>query len=527
MPEVSRRHVSRRGAALLVAILLSGILLAGGLIILLVLGSGSSPGRVIGGLAIILGWILLAATAVALPATGYRSTARSLLRRHEEVLDEVSAQGEATGDAIQQVEKSLASVVKASQTAVSKEQQRQRRSLDRIESALKSLAVAVPPVLPADRSGGIDVLFVTSNGAGLGHLSRLMAIANKLPDGRRVEILTLSKAYEQAASLGFTVHYFPSAEAAGQPARDWNASLRDRVRELIVASRPAVVVFDGTWVYAGLSEACRALRIPLVWVQRGMWRPEVDATAHQRHHASEVAQMVIVPGDFAGEEKVDAGDGVAIHHVDPIVMTEPRDLLDRTGACRKLGLDPDRRYVLVNLGGGILTDPDAAASSSLRALRELAPDLVPVQVVSPLAAASDPLPGVVRVVAYPVMPCARAFEFQIAAAGYNASQEAVALALPTILVPNARTRTDDQVRRAQLLAEQGLVRCALNSADMESAIAEFAGEGPAIHLRGLLGELPAPAGADQAALLLDGVIAGAQWTGSARTVHGAQDGGQE
>lgn len=523
---VSKRP-SRRGLALFAALAVSACLVVGGTVVLLVIGSSSDAWRILGALAAVLGWLILAGTAVALPATGYRATARSFLRGQQDVLAEVSAQGEAVTEAVRQSESGVSETVRASQSAVAKEQQRQRRTLDRIETSMKSLLVAVPPPLPADRSGGIDVLFVTSNGAGLGHLSRLMAIARKLPASRRVEFLTLSKAYRQAAGRGYTVHYFPSAEAAGQGAKEWNAALRDRVRELVVTSRPWIVVFDGTWVYAGLAEACRALRIPLVWVQRGMWRAEVDATAHQRHHAAEVAQTVIVPGDFAAEERIDVGDGVVVHHVDPIVMTEPRDLLDRVAGCEALGLDPHQRYVLVNMGGGILSDPDGPGPTALRALRTHLPDLVPVQVVSPLAILADAPAGVVRVAAFPVMPYARAFEFQIAAAGYNASQEAVALGLPTLLVPNARTRTDDQVRRARLLADQGLVVTAGDESGIEEAVAEFADGATAERLRSAHRDVRHPVGAEQAAKILDDVIENARWTAHSQTVAVAQDGDDE
>lgn len=516
--------LSRRGAALTLAICLGAVLLTGGL--LLLLGGGPAGGRTAGALLVVAGWMAVAATAVALPATGYRSLARSLRGRESTLRSEVAARGDASVTATKDAQKAIQDSVGAARSALTAEQQRQRRTLARIETSLKALSVTVPPALPAGRTGGIDVLFVTSNGAGLGHLSRLMAIAKQLPETRTVEFLTLSTAYRQAAGAGFTVHYFPSAEASGRLAAEWNAALRDHVRELIVASRPSVVVFDGTWVYSGLTEVCRALRVPLVWVQRGMWKPEADARSRQRHHAAEVAQSVIVPGEFALQEHVDAGDGVEVHHVDPIVMTAASDVLERDEACARLGLDPERRYVLVNLGGGLLADP-TTGTPALRLLRELAPDIVPVQVISPLGAYSEPDPGVVRVVAYPVMPCIRAFEFMISAAGYNSAAEAVALGVPSVLVPNPRAKTDDQVRRARLLADQGLVLCATDEADLASAIQGLAEESRRIEMVEVLRKVPAPSGASQAAQVLDDAISRARWTDPATTVHSRQMGGIE
>lgn len=519
VPRPEPTRLSRRGVALVVSLGTGGVLLAGGLL-LLMLGGPSVGLRAAGALVVVLGWLAVAATAVTLPATGYRSLARSLRGREAAVMREVADYGTASVAAARAAEESLQASVTSARAVLHTEQQHQRRTLARIESALKTLAVTVPPALPAGRTDGIDVLFVTSNGAGLGHLSRLMAIAKRLPADRKVEFLTLSTAYRQAAAAGFTVHYFPSAEASGQTAAAWNLALRDHVRGLVVASRPRLVVFDGTWVYAGLTEVCRALRVPLVWVQRGMWRPE--AKSHQRHHAAKVAEEVIVPGDFAGPEHVDAGDGVAVHHVDPIVMTSRAELLGRDDACARLGLDPARRYVLVHLGGGRLTDPSAAGSVVLGILQEHAPELVPVQVISPLSAPADPVPGVIRVVAYPVMPCISAFEFMIAAAGYNSSQEAVALGVPSILVPNSRAKTDDQERRAELLTERGLVLSATDDDQLGEAIRTLADEGRRRELIAELRGVPEPVGAEQAAGVLEDAIARSRWTDVAETVDPVQ-----
>lgn len=183
----------------------------------------------------------------------------------------------------------------------------QERSLERIEGGLRRLNVTVGERhnRVGGDAGGIDILFVTSNGAGLGHITRLLAISDHLPAGRTFEILTLSKAYRQAARPGLTVRYFfPSSEAAGEPAARWNSVFRDYFRDTVLQTRPRIVVFDGTWVYmGGLTDVCRAFGIPLVWVQRGMWKQSVDERSVQRHKAINVADHVIIPGDFAGGER--------------------------------------------------------------------------------------------------------------------------------------------------------------------------------------------------------------------------------
>ena len=54
------------------------------------------------------------------------------------------------------------------------------------------------------------ILFTTSNGTGLGHLTRSMAIARRLPDAVEPLFLTLSAAAPVVEQMGFPVEYVAS-----------------------------------------------------------------------------------------------------------------------------------------------------------------------------------------------------------------------------------------------------------------------------------------------------------------------------
>ena len=75
------------------------------------------------------------------------------------------------------------------------------------------------------------ILFVTSNGTGLGHLTRSMAIARRLDPAHRALVLTLSAAAPVVRSLGFPVEYVASygTPGAGSDWR-WSRRLRGRLR---------------------------------------------------------------------------------------------------------------------------------------------------------------------------------------------------------------------------------------------------------------------------------------------------------
>lgn len=402
----------------------------------------------------------------------------------------------------------------------SRHEYHQERSLERIEEELRRVHVLSTTELDQDETSGLDVLFVTSNGAGLGHISRLYAIAKHLPLGRKIEFLTMSTAYERMAGSGFTFHYFPSGDAVEEPPETWNPIFRRYFLSLVRRVRPRLVVFDGTWVYMGITDVCRALGIPLVWVQRGMWKQEVDETSIQRHHAKSVVDHVIIPGDFAGSEIVDVGKGIEPHYVAPIVMTDPHELLGHEAACQLLGLDPANSYVLLNLGGGSISDPDSIAFETLKLIHESADGLTPVQVVSPLAEPSVCPPGLIQVSAYPVMKFVRAFDAMVTAAGYNSAQEAVCMRIPSILVPNSNTITDDQTRRARQLADQGLCWVAEGADGLRISVEQLADVDRRLAMRDRLANTAPPTGASEAAMVVEDIRKQSGWQRRAVTLDG-------
>lgn len=417
-------------------------------------------------------------------------------------------------------ERSIVEKLQEVRTKQSRHEYHQEQSLDRIELEMRRLAILGTPSPGVSAEKGVDVLFVTSNGAGLGHISRLLAIAGHLSNRRSVEFLTMSTAYRQLADRGVKISYFPSSDASEEPPETWNPVFRAYFRRLVEQTRPRTIIFDGTWVYVGITDVSRALGIPLVWVQRGLWKTEVDEASTQRHDAKSVADHVIIPGDYAGPEQVELGKCLSAEYVNPIVMTRRESLLTRDDACKALGLDPSVKYMLLNLGGGSLGDPTSVANKVVKILAETAPEVVPVQVVSPLAAESADDSIVKRVEAYPVMPYCHAFEFTVSAAGYNAVQEAISLAQPTLLVPNVATKTDDQRRRAKQVAEQNLALCGDSDEELRRGLEILADPVWCAELRNRLGSKEEAAGAAEAATVVERLIEQASWVESATVLEG-------
>lgn len=387
---------------------------------------------------------LLVAAGFILVVVGRSATRHDVERIGHRLQTEVKAVGEQGREAVEQ-----------NRVKQSRHEYLQERSLERLERGMATLTAATLPAPPQRHDGPARVLFVTSNGGGLGHLTRLMAVAEQME--AETEFVTLSTAADTARRRGHTVHYFPSSDVAGLETPLWNRLFTGYLTDFVASHRPDLMVFDGTWVYPGVTQAARLAGIPLVWMQRGCWKPSADTS--QRDAAAEVCDMVIIPGDYGCDEVYPQGTNVPVRRVAPISLVTREDMSSRKDALAALGLDPAHRHVLIQLGSGKLNDTAALRTQAVKAVQGLGPEWVPVVTKSPLSTDPD-IEGAVAVVSYPIAQHFAAFDAAIVAAGYNAVTECVGLGLPSVVVPNPDMLTDDQTRRAKGVADAGLAEIA-------------------------------------------------------------------
>lgn len=351
--------------------------------------------------------------------------------------------------------------------------QEMRRELAEIRSDTEFLATR------GKRDGGgvaRRVLMVTSNGAGLGHLTRCLALAQLLPADWRVDILTLSTGWRRVDSGRSTMHYFPSHDALGISQHEWNRRFGRAYSRLLDDLRPDVVAFDGTYIYRPIAEGTRHHAIPLVWIVRGCWKPgrETVQTAAPELYAD----ALLLPEDIAlaADDFPVATDRIPVLRTPPLLLRiEP---LRPDEARRALRLAETNKHVLVQLGAGNVDDIREKLHIAVSAVRSLGEDWVPVIVDSPISRQAASLPGdVIRIAAYPLAQYYRAFEFVVLAAGYNSVQEALALRVPAVLVPNHATLTDDQARRASEAARRGMALEATDNSQLADAIQRLGDRG--------------------------------------------------
>ncbi len=145
---------------------------------------------------------------------------------------------------------------------------------------------------------------MTSNGTGMGHLSRMLSIALAAGDAIDATMLSLSVAFPVVSRHGLTGEYCPSPERHFMPRHLWQGYLRRRLVALAREVDAEVLAFDGIVPYPGLVAALADMGdLPAVWVRRGMWRPGGADLSLAR---SGQFDLVIEPGELAGRRAIGA-----------------------------------------------------------------------------------------------------------------------------------------------------------------------------------------------------------------------------
>jgi hypothetical protein len=351
---------------------------------------------------------------------------------------------------------------------------------------------------------------MTSNGAGMGHLTRQLAVTLAAGDAMSPTLFSLSMALPVVADHGVPGEYCPSVERKWMPSGSWHGYLRDRIVAIAREVDAQAVAFDGVAPYPGILAARNAMPdIAFVWVRRGMWRAGVN-TAQLRK--SPLFDRIVEPGDLAASaDEGPTGDRTDAVRVPPITMLDVVPRLSRPEAAAALGLDPARPTALVTLGSGRLGEIEAPGAVVVDALLE-DPTWQICVTKSTIAERAVPLRNEGRVVelrgVYPLVRYLHAFDTVVSAAGYNAVHEFIPAALPTLLVPNPATRTDDQVGRADRLAKRGLALAAHPDApaDLSGAVRLLSGEALRTELAEACAALPVPERSGGAAATAEQIV---------------------
>lgn len=307
---------------------------------------------------------------------------------------------------------------------------------------------------PEDAPG---VLFVTDNGHGLGHLTRMLAVARQAEGRFRPLFLTLSEAYPILKDWGYPVEYVPSYRKMGLARASFQPILAHRLLALLHHVRPRAIVVDHIHPLPVLGQIRgRSSGIEWIWCRRGMWRRGSNVSALAQ---SESFDTILEPGDVAAAMDVGATtyDRERVVTVPPVVLISPEEQLPRDRAREHLGIPQDGTAVLIQL-----SDSDAGKLAALigrvrDVVRKVAgPDTVLFAPLHILHRGRLPeIEGVIMKRVYPVSRYLMAFDAVVSTAGYNSYHEVVASGVPAVFVARDANSLDDQKRRAEFAALSG------------------------------------------------------------------------
>lgn len=311
-------------------------------------------------------------------------------------------------------------------------------------------------LMRSNRSGSspVRILFVTSNGTGMGHLTRLLAMANRSSERIEPFFFSLSSAVPVVATYGYGWEYCPSHDELDVSGPEWEPLFTERLAEIIGRFEPSALVFDGVVPYDGFELARQKFPdLVYVWSRRAMWRR--DAEPHWLKRSSWF-DLTIEPGEIAAPADTGPTVGRAdAVRVKPITLLDQDDLLDRARARSELGIDPAARAVLITLGAGSLTDLESDLDVVAKAVEHRRGWQV-YATHSPLSRRGKVSRNDITALSvYPMAQYLAAFDATIIACGYNTYHEAIMSGTPTIFVPRSKM-VDDQHARARFAADRGI-----------------------------------------------------------------------
>lgn len=334
-----------------------------------------------------------------------------------------------------------------------------KHSAAKFTARLQKIIGAAPKLkqrtVPSNRNSEPPrVLFMPKGGVGLGHVARSLAVARRAGPSYQPVFVTLAESAGLIESFGYRAEYIPSAAYSGQRPADWEPWFQSEVEELIDSYNAKAIVFDGSDPPDALIRAVAARGgCKLAWIRRGMWEPGYDPSLF----SSKAYDAILEPGEIAAAR--DRGATASRRHealqVAPITMLDRKELLTRREAARAIGLDPGLPAVLLQLGSGENRDIVGTLDVVISELRRYPELQIAVAEWSNAPGSLQLWRGVKILKGGPLSLYFNAFDFSIAAAGYNTFHEVIGFSLPTIFIPNTAPGMDDQSARAQFAQDAG------------------------------------------------------------------------
>lgn len=301
------------------------------------------------------------------------------------------------------------------------------------------------------------VILFPTNGVGLGHFTRLFAIAKRIrkrDPGVEIVFVTTMSALHLVEAEGYPAYHFPGKYMFNDmTSAEWNTITEEFIATVFEIHRPSVFVFDGTFPYRGMLNAIRNRDgLTKIWLRRGTFKKgatkiPVDSIEH--------FDRIIRPGDSSSRPEEEIEFSTPLNLIEPILFADKGELFPKEVVRTRLGITSDSLVVYVQLGAGKINDIESDLDRIIRILN-VHNNLQIVVGESLIGKRLNVVGERIRTIRdYPNSLSFNGFDFAIMAGGYNSYHEAIEFALPTIFLPNTETGMDDQVARVKAGAEAG------------------------------------------------------------------------
>lgn len=303
-------------------------------------------------------------------------------------------------------------------------------------------------------------LFLPINGAGLGHLTRCLAVAKRLKEfdpSAEIVFITTSIGVSLVYQAGFACYHVPPAALVGNKinSRKWNQLFFRTIEAVFLTHHPATLIFDGSAPYLGLRRIIKNYSgARFIWIKRGLYRESVDHKIIDSYVSW--FDTVIVPQELGFEKN---NSEIPLHvqkirNINPVHLLGRDEILPAEIAERILKLPDASIRVYVQLGAGNINGIVDLQTNIVRLLKKKGIQVILAR--SPISLNSEACMEADSIITdYPNSRYYSLFDFAVLASGYNSVCEAVVLGLPAIFIPNMSTGADDQLRRAQQAEEFG------------------------------------------------------------------------
>lgn len=321
------------------------------------------------------------------------------------------------------------------------------------------------------------ILFMPTNGGGLGHLTRTLAVARRLKQMYpNVEIIffTTSFALHLIAQEGFLAYSFPSMNyfAKDIKEKEIDNAIENQIMSIVKMHNIDTLVFDGVFPYACLVNAIEKLgSLNTIWIQRGMHKSGKSETILKRE---KYFNLILVPGEGNLNANLFNNQG-KWRHCPPIIYLKKEELLPREAVLSMWNLDPNKKTVFIQLGEGLGYDVNSLIYKVVKQLKnkENLQIVLGESIIAQKRYNFDPNIFIIR--DYPNSIYFNAFDFAIINSSYNIFHETIYFGVPSIIFPIKETGTDDHFARASIADKlgTGFVFHDFNEMEFDQAVSQL------------------------------------------------------